>query len=307
MVNLTVFSTLTVGKPTLNKVDILDSNFTEKELVQLAASSENRSSHPLASAILQYAEKINSSILETTEFDVFKGKGISAVVNQKNILIGNMALMEDHKISVSANDGNLTDTAIYMAVNIKAAAVFYVSDAIRPGAKEMIAGLKKSGIKRIVMLTGDNEKTAKFVSDHLGIDSFKANMLPEDKIKAIREFQAKGEKVAMVGDGINDAPALVQANVGISMGITGTHAAMEAADIVLVEDKLEKIVRARAISKKAFRTIKENIIVGVGVVHVVGITLVLLGIIGPVQAAVIHLLPDTLVFLNSIKLLKVKI
>ncbi len=299
--------TLTVGKPTLNKVDILDSNFTEKELVQLAASSENRSSHPLASAILQYAEKINSSILETTEFDVFKGKGISAVVNQKNILIGNMALMEDHKISVSANDGNLTDTAIYMAVNIKAAAVFYVSDAIRPGAKEMIAGLKKSGIKRIVMLTGDNEKTAKFVSNHLGIDSFKANMLPEDKIKAIREFQAKGEKVAMVGDGINDAPALVQANVGISMGITGTHAAMEAADIVLVEDKLEKIVRARAISKKAFRTIKENIIVGVGVVHVVGITLVLLGIIGPVQAAVIHLLPDTLVFLNSIKLLKVKI
>jgi Cd2+/Zn2+-exporting ATPase len=299
--------TLTVGKPTVNKIDILDSNFTENELVHLAASSENRSSHPLASAIIEYAKKVNSSISETTEFDVFKGKGISAKVDEKNILIGNLALMVDNTISVSVNDGNLTDTAIYMAVNGKPAAVFYVSDAIRPGAKEMISELKRSGIKHIVMLTGDNEKAAKFVSDNLGIESFKANMLPEDKIKAIQEFQAKGEKVAMVGDGINDAPALVQANVGISMGITGTHAAMEAADIVLVEDKLEKIVRARAISKKAFRTIKENIIVGVGVVHVIGITLVLLGILGPVQAAVIHLLPDTLVFMNSIKLLKVKI
>lgn len=233
---------------------------------------------------------------------MYKGKGISAVVDEKNILIGNMALMEDNTISFSVNDGNLIDTAIYMAVDGKPAAVFYVSDAIRPGAKEMISELKKSGIKRIVMLTGDNEKAAKFVSDNVGIESFRANMLPDDKIKAIQEFQMKGEKVAMVGDGINDALALVQANVGISMGITGTHAAMEAADIVLVEDKLEKIVRARAISKKAFRTIKENIIVGVGVVHVIGITLVLLGIIGPVQAAVIHLLPDTLVFLYSIKL-----
>ena len=233
---------------------------------------------------------------------MYKGKGISAVVDEKNILIGNMALMEDDTISFSVNDGNLIDTAIYMAVDGKPAAVFYVSDAIRPGAKEMISELKKSGIKRIVMLTGDNEKAAKFVSDNVGIESFRANMLPDDKIKAIQEFQTKGEKVAMVGDGINDALALVQANVGISMEITGTHAAMEAADIVLVEDKLEKIVRARAISKKAFRTIKENIIVGVGVVHVIGITLVLLGIIGPVQAAVIHLLPDTLVFLYSIKL-----
>jgi Cd2+/Zn2+-exporting ATPase len=113
------------------------------------------------------------------------------------------------------------------------------------------------------MLTGDNPQTAAHVSGQLGITSFRADMLPEDKIKAIQELQSKGEKVAMVGDGINDAPALVQANVGISMGIVGTQAAMEAADIVLVEDKLEKIARSKAISKKAFRTIKENIIGGV--------------------------------------------
>lgn len=194
-----------------------------------------------------------------------------------------------------------------MAIDNKAAGVFYVSDTIRPGAKEMIEELKKSGVQNVIMLTGDNLQTAQHVSNQLGITSFKADMLPEDKIKAIQELQSTGEKVAMVGDGINDAPALVQANVGISMGIVGTQAAMEAADIVLVEDKLEKIARSKAISKRAFKTIKENIIGGVGVVHVLGITLVLLGVLGPVEAAVIHLLPDTLVFLNSVKLLRVKI
>lgn len=299
--------TLTIGKPTVNRVEILNDSFTEKELVQLAASAENRSSHPLANAILMYGDNMGASLSEPTDFEVFKGKGISATINNKKVLIGNKTLMDEHTISVTVNSENLTDTAIYMAVDGNAASVFYVSDAIRPGAKEMIEELKKSGVENIIMLTGDNPQTAAHVSGQLGITSFRADMLPEDKIKAIQELQSKGEKVAMVGDGINDAPALVQANVGISMGIVGTQAAMEAADIVLVEDKLEKIARSKAISKKAFRTIKENIIGGVGVVHVVGITLVLMGVLGPVQAAIIHLLPDTLVFLNSIKLLRVKI
>ena len=157
------------------------------------------------------------------------------------------------------------------------------------------------------MLTGDNPDIAKHVAAQIGITDYRANLLPEDKIKVIKVLQASGLKVAMVGDGINDAPALVQANIGISMGAVGTATAMEAADIVLMQDNLEKIARARAISKRAFRTIKENIIVGVGVVHVVGIVLVLLKIIGPVEAAAIHLLPDTLVFINSIKLLRVNI
>lgn len=299
--------TLTVGKPTLNKIDILDSCFTEKDLLHYAVSSEKRSSHPLAGAILTYGEKIGAQTSEPSSFEVFKGTGIGAVIDGHKILIGNKKLMEDNDISVTVNSTNLTDTAVYMAVDNKAAGIFYISDTIRPNAKEMINDLKRNGIENIIMLTGDNEQTARYVSEQLGITSFRAEMLPEDKIKAIKEIQLKGNKVVMVGDGINDAPALVQANIGISMGITGTQAAMEAADIVLVEDKLEKIALAKAISKKAFRTIKENIIGGVGVVHIIGITLVLLRILGPVEAAVIHLLPDTLVFLNSIKLLRVKI
>lgn len=197
--------------------------------------------------------------------------------------------------------------AIYLSVDNKLAGIFYVSDAISEGAKEMITGLRKSDVKNIVMLTGDNPKTAKHVSEQIGITDFRANLLPEDKINIIKELQKDKSKVAMVGDEINDAPALVQANIGIAMGAAGTEAAMEAADIVLMQDKLGKIARARAISKRAFKTIKENIIVGVGVVHITRIIFVLLRIIGHVEAAAIHLVPDTLVFINSIKLLRVKI
>jgi Cd2+/Zn2+-exporting ATPase len=208
---------------------------------------------------------------------------------------------------VSNSSENSTDTAIYLSVDFKLAGIFYISDAIREGAKEMIEGLRKSGIQNIIMLTGDNPETAKHVANQIGITDFRANLLPEDKINIIKELQKDGSKIAMVGDGINDAPALVQANIGIAMGAMGTEAAMEAADIVLMQDKLEKIAKARAISKRAYRTIRENIFVGVGVVHVIGITLVLLKIIGPIEAAAIHLLPDTLVFINSTKLLRVKI
>ncbi len=299
--------TLTVGSPTVNKVEIIDNGFNENQLVQFAAAVDRRSNHPLAKAILSYADKLKLSYTEPENFEVVKGLGVSAKVEGKSILLGNKAFMKESKVSLLTTQTTQTDTAVYLAVNNKLAGVFYVSDAIREGAKDMIAGLRKSGVKNIVMLTGDNPETAKYVSDAIGITDYRANLLPEDKINLIKELQKDGSKVAMVGDGINDAPALVQANIGIAMGAVGTEAAMEAADIVLMQDKLEKIARARAISKRAFRTIKENIIVGVGVVHITGIILVLLRILGPVQAAAIHLLPDTLVFINSIKLLRIKI
>lgn len=299
--------TLSVGRPTVNHVEIIDKSFDENYLVQMAAAVDRRSSHPLAKAILSYADKLKLSYPEPENFEVIKGRGVSAYVDGKAVLFGNKSFMAERKVPVLTTSENLTDTAIYLSVDNKLAGVFFISDAIREGAKEMIEGLRKSGVTNILMLTGDNPETAKHVSEQVGITDFRADLLPEDKIKIVRELQSKGAKVAMVGDGINDAPALVQANIGIAMGAMGTEAAMEAADIVLMQDKLEKIARVRAISKRAFRTIKENIIVGVGVVHVIGITLVLLKILGPVEAAAIHLLPDTLVFINSVKLLRVKI
>ncbi len=299
--------TLTVGSPTVNKVEVIDNSYNENQLVQIAAAADRRSAHPLAKAILTYADKLNLTIPEPNDFIVIKGRGVKAQVESKSVLLGNKAFMIESKVEIPITNMNATDTAIYLSAENKLAGIFYVSDAIRKGAKEMIIGLKKSGIKNIVMLTGDNPETAKHVADQIGITEFKANLLPEDKINIIKGLQEDGTKVAMVGDGINDAPALVQANIGIAMGAAGTEAAMEAADIVLMQDKLEKIALTRAISKKAYRTIRENILVGVGVVHIIGITLVLLKIIGPVEAAAIHLLPDTLVFLNSIKLLRVKI
>ncbi|MDO8368012.1 MAG: cation-translocating P-type ATPase [Saprospiraceae bacterium] len=299
--------TLTVGRPVVNRVEITDAQYNEKQLVHLAATADRRSSHPLADAILDYANQLKVEYGEPTRFEVVKGRGVGAEVEGKSVLLGNKAYMDENKVPLPATSANLSDTAIFLSADGKLAGVFYISDAIREGAKEMVNGLRKSGVTNIIMLTGDNPETAKHVSEQVGITEFRANLLPEDKINVIKELQASGVKVAMVGDGINDAPALAQANIGIAMGAAGTEAAMEAADIVLMQDKLEKIARARAISKRAFRTIKENIIVGVGVVHVIGITLVLLKIIGPVEAAAIHLLPDTLVFINSIKLLRVEI
>jgi len=299
--------TLTVGRPSVNQISVIDNNYNEEEVLQLAAVADRRSSHPLAKAILDYAKEKKIAFGEPSKFNVIKGRGVSAVFDSKKLLLGNKAFMLENAIVVTETISNETDTAIFLAVDNTLAGILYISDSIRPGAKEMITGLRKSGVTNIVMLTGDNEVTAKHVSEQIGITDYKANLLPEDKIRIVKEMQSQGAKIVMVGDGINDAPALVQANIGIAMGAMGTEAAMEAADIVLMQDKLEKIERARVISKRAYRTIKENIIVGVGVVHVIGITLVLLKILGPIEAAAIHLLPDTLVFINSIKLLKIKI
>jgi len=299
--------TLTVGSPTVNQISVIDSNYTENEVLQLAAVADRRSSHPLAKAILDYAKQQKITYCEPSQFSVVKGRGVTAEVDGKHLLLGNKAFMEENAVQVEETVTNLTYTPVFLAVDKKLAGILYVSDAIREGAKEMIEGLRKNGVSNIIMLTGDNELTAKHVSEQIGITDYRANLLPEDKIRIVKELQGKGAKIAMVGDGINDAPALVQANIGIAMGAMGTEAAMEAADIVLMQDKLEKIELARRISKRAFRTIKENIIVGVGVVHIIGITLVLLKILGPIEAAAIHLLPDTLVFINSIKLLKIKI
>jgi Cd2+/Zn2+-exporting ATPase len=204
--------------------------------------------------------------------------------------------------------GNLNSTAVFVVIDNSIDAVIYLNDKLREGAREAIQKLQKDGVRKITMLTGDNAATAEYIAGEVGITDYRDGLLPGDKINILKTLQSTEKaKVAMVGDGINDAPALAQANVGIAMGIMGNQAAMDAADIVLIGDDLQKIPKARALSKRAYRTIKENIIIGVGFVHITGIVLVLTKIIGPIEAAAIHLVPDVLVFLNSVKLLKVKI
>jgi len=198
-------------------------------------------------------------------------------------------------------------TVVYIAADQRAIGVLHLADPVRPDAKAALARLKASGIHRIVMLTGDNAATARRVGAELGVDEIMADLLPDAKVDAIKRLQAGGQLVAMIGDGINDAPALAQADVGIAMGVAGTQAAIEAADVALMTDDISKIADAREIARRAYRTIQQNLYVGVGVVHVLGIVAALLRLIGPVQAAMIHLGPDVLVFLNSVRLIRMRL
>ncbi|MHB1338295.1 MAG: heavy metal translocating P-type ATPase [Bellilinea sp.] len=308
--NVIVFDktgTLTTGKPEVIDILVNDPTFTKDQLLALAAAADRRSSHPLAAAITGKAQQIGLQISEPTDFEMVQGRGVKAIVDSKKVLIGNQAFLAENDI-VNANGQNLDPmTSIYVAADGRLIGWINIADPIRPGAKEAIARLKATGIKRIVMLTGDSQSIAKHVAAELNVDEFQAELLPEDKVNAIVNLEKQGYRVVMVGDGVNDAPALARADVGIAMGARGTQAALEAADVALMTDDLGKIVLTRAIARRAYRTIQENIFVGVGVVHVLGITAALFGLIGPIQAAILHLGPDIAVFLNSVKLLRIKI
>jgi heavy metal translocating P-type ATPase len=299
--------TLTANKPEVVRVEVGDSRFTEMELLSLAAAADRRSAHPLAKAVVDYATLKQVNAPEPDQYEQLQGRGVIATVTGRKVLVGNAALLQENGVQLTAaiESGGLTP--VHVAVDGQFAGVIFIADLLRPGAREALVRLKETGVKRIVMLTGDNEATAQAVARDLGVDEVRANLLPEDKVKAIKELKKQGHRVAMIGDGINDAPALASADVGIAMGGGGTQSALEAADIVLMTDDLSKIVSARAIARRAYRTIQENLFVGVGVVHVLGITAALLGWIGPIQAALIHLGPDILVFVNSAKLLRVRI
>lgn len=301
--------TLTIGKPVVSEVEILNPMYSTNEIMQLVAAADRRSNHPLAQAILNYADDLKVPALQPTSFRIIEGRGVEAVVDGKEIALGNDALLKDKGLAAPKMKlGNVNSTAVFVVIDNAIEAIIYLTDKLREGAKEAIQKLQKDGVRKIIMLTGDNAATAEYIARAVGITDYRDGLLPEDKINILKTIQSTEKaKVAMVGDGINDAPALAQANVGIAMGIMGNQAAMDAADIVLIGDDLQKIPKARALSKRAYRTVKENIFIGVGFVHVVGIILVLTQIIGPIQAAAIHLVPDVLVFLNSVKLLKVKI
>jgi len=299
--------TLTIGKPQVQSVKVVDNSLDEKELIRNAAAADRRSAHPLAKAVVEYAAKMGIDVSEPESFEAIQGRGVKAMVRGRVVLIGNEALLIENDIKPPLGSGEAGMTTIYVAMDNRLVGLIHIADQIRPGARETIAKLRASGIRHVSMLTGDNKTTAEAVAAQLGVDQVFAELLPEAKVRAIDELRRQRHVVAMVGDGINDAPALAKADVGIAMGVGGTQAALEAADVALMTDDLSKIVTGRIIARRAYRTIQENLIFGVGVVHLLGITAALLSWIGPIQAAIIHLGPDILVFLNSVKLLRVKI
>ena len=254
--------TITKGKPVLTDLKVYN-NFDGNEILQLAASAENNSEHPLAEAIVNGAKERNVEFKQYDKFRAMPGYGIRATIDDKEIQIGNRKLMTSRKISTEAAEkdyeilSNEGKTPMFISVNNELAGLIAVADVVKETSKAAIERMHKLGLK-VIMLTGDNEKTAKYIAKEVGIDSVIAEILPFQKSEEVKKLQEAGEFVAMVGDGINDSPALAQANVGIAIG-SGTDVAIESADIVLIRNDLNDVAGAIALSKATITNIKENL------------------------------------------------
>jgi Cu+-exporting ATPase len=254
--------TLTEGKPRL--VDVISmGKQNQAELLRLAATLEKGSEHPLAAAIVEGARERDISPSEYSNFESVTGKGVRGVVDEHEVALGNVALMQAISVNIEEASTQAEElrldgkTAMFIAVNGAVAGLVAVADPIKETTPKAIQALHQDGLK-IVMLTGDSETTARAVADQLGIDEVVAGVLPEQKADQVKSMQDEGRFVAMAGDGINDAPALAQAEVGIAMG-TGTDVAMESAGVTLVRGDLSGIVQARKLSRATMRNIRQNL------------------------------------------------
>jgi Cu2+-exporting ATPase len=255
--------TITTGEPVVNEMRKTDEK-TDQELLNLVYSIESQSEHPLAGAINRYLGQYAQNGYDLTEFDYVSGQGIRAIHHDDELLIGNQALMEKHQVKIPdelmQGDQNAQTehaTQVYVARNGQAKLLFNVQDSIKPTSVKAISDLRASGIE-VHMMTGDNEQVAAEIARQTGIDHYQAGVMPEDKLSYVKKLQAQGHQVAMVGDGINDSPALAQADIGIAMG-KGTDVAIESAQITLVKGDLEKIRSAIDLSRSTLKTIKQNL------------------------------------------------
>jgi Cu2+-exporting ATPase len=303
--------TITEGKPTVEKIYAIDNN--EDFLLQNIASLNQHSEHPLAQAVVNFAKEKNQSLLEVPNFEAVAGKGVLGTVNNSKTALGNKKLMDQIGASIPDDletkiiaEQNLGKTVSYIAVNNKAVGYVSITDAVKGTSAKAIKDLMDQGIE-VIMLTGDNKNTAKAVADHLHLSSFKADCLPEDKLKEIERLQAEGKVVAMAGDGINDAPALAKADIGIAMG-TGTDVAIESAKITLVKGDLNGIVKAHKLSFSVMKNIKQNLFFAfiynvLGVPIAAGILYPVFGILlSPMLAALAMSLSSVSVIANALRL-----
>jgi Cu+-exporting ATPase len=305
--------TLTEGKPRLVALYTAP-GFTEADVLRLAASVERGSQHPLGAAIVKAAEAKGVALAGAQDFEAPAGKGVRGIVDGRRVVIGNLRIMQEAGIdagALAAGAGRFRDegaTAIFIALDGRIAGVAGIADPIKPTTAEALAALKAAGIQ-VVMLTGDNAVTAKAVARKLGIAEVEAEVLPEDKSKVVERLRREGRVVAMAGDGVNDAPALAAADVGIAMG-TGADVAMESAGVTLLKGDLMGIVRARRLSEAVIRNIRQNLLFAfiynaAGVPVAAGVLYPFFGILlSPIIAAAAMSLSSVSVIANSLRLRK---
>lgn len=300
--------TITKGKPEVT--DILTFDIEKEEVLRISASAEKSSEHPLAEAIVNDAKAKEITLSDVSDFNAIPGHGIYSTFEGSEIYLGNRRLMKKENVDISEADSEIErlenegKTAMILAIDKKLKGIIAVADTIKESSKEAIDELKDMGIE-VYMITGDNKRTAEAIAREVDIDHVIAEVLPEDKAANVEKIQAQGKKVAMVGDGINDAPALAQANIGFAIG-TGTDVAIEAADITLMRGDLKEIVTAIKLSKKTMKTIKQNLFWAFGY-NTLGIPVAALGLLNPMIAGAAMAFSSVSVLTNSLRLKKFNI
>ncbi|MCL5030591.1 MAG: cadmium-translocating P-type ATPase [Bacteroidetes bacterium] len=300
--------TITEGKPAVS--EIKTNNIAEDDLIQLAASLESKSEHPLAAAILEKAKSKNISLMQPETFQSLSGFGLTGIVNGKTVVIGRFDLMKEYSIKTGSMEKSFREltnngsTVVCVGVEGELVGLFAIEDKLKNTSFEAIQELNRLGIKT-VMLTGDNFRIAEIIAQKVGITEFKSEVLPDEKANVVKEYQSKGNVVAMVGDGINDSPALAQADVGIAIG-TGTDVAIETAQITLVQGNLRSVAKAVNLSKHTIRTIKQNLFWAF-IYNTIGIPLAALGMLNPMIGALAMSLSSVSVISNSLRLKRKKI
>jgi Cu2+-exporting ATPase len=301
--------TLTYGEFGVNFIEIFDDKYSEEEVIEVAATLESNSEHPIATGIIEKQKELGLSSLDMEDFEAIKGKGVKGRIDGKDTMVVSPGYLKENNIEVPRDlPAHDVSTNVFLLLEGKLIAAIGLSDRIREESYNAIKRLKEEGIKTW-MLTGDNENTAKQVSEELGLDGYFAEVLPDEKQDKIKELQSQGNFVAMTGDGVNDAPALAQADVGIAVG-SGTDVAAETADIVLVNSNPEDVVALIDFGKATYRKMRQNLVWATGY-NVIAIPLaagVLSGVgivISPAIGAILMSLSTIIVAINA-KLLKLE-
>ncbi len=300
--------TLTHGRPKVVRVETLD-GVEEKEVLYWAAIAEKRSQHPLARAVTEKAGELGLSVPHPQTFEDFRGKGVKAQWNSRAVIVGNFEMMKREGVQIPESTKALFEskqtegmTSLLVMVDGRPLGIISIADTLREGARDAINQIRQEGVSEIWMLTGDSVPVADRIGKELGI-RYEAKLLPEDKVTSVKEWKRKGRVVAMIGDGVNDAPALAAADIGIAMGAVGTDVAIETADIALMTDDLGKIPTVVRLSRKALRVIKENVLFALAF-NTVLIILSAQGWVTMILGAVLHQASSLFVILSSMRLLR---